>query len=95
MTGVAQSNERVSELLRNLSNNSQWLERPELIEIKAGTVGQGKDIKRIFEFTINVGIKRQRDKDTDKDKSAAAAAAGKAASDAGGLGAAVNAPKKP
>jgi type IV pilus assembly protein PilN len=110
MTGVAQSNERVSELLRNLGNNSLWLERPELIEIKAGTVGQGKDTKKIFEFTINVGIKRQRDKDMDKDKPAAAAgiaavgnkampvdlaAAGKAASDAGGRGAAANAPKKP
>ena len=31
--GVAQSNERVSELLRNLANNSQWLTRPELVEI--------------------------------------------------------------
>ncbi|MHC5804445.1 PilN domain-containing protein, partial [Streptococcus pyogenes] len=31
--GVAQSNERVSELLRNLSRNSEWVTKPELIEI--------------------------------------------------------------
>jgi type IV pilus assembly protein PilN len=38
IVGVAQSNERVSELLRNLANNSPWLTRPELIEITAGTL---------------------------------------------------------
>ncbi|HEX5286806.1 MAG TPA: PilN domain-containing protein, partial [Polaromonas sp.] len=38
ITGVAQSNERVSELLRNFSNNSPWLTKPELVEITAGTV---------------------------------------------------------
>jgi type IV pilus assembly protein PilN len=63
LTGYAQSNERVSEFLRNLSNNSPWLERPDLIEIKSVTLGQGKDMKKIFDFTINVGIKRPRDKD--------------------------------
>ncbi len=36
--GTAQSNERVSELLRNLGSNSPWLTKPELIEITAGTV---------------------------------------------------------
>lgn len=63
LNGYAQSNERVSELLRNLSNNSPWLERPDLIEIKATGLGQGKDAKKVFEFTVNVGIKRPRDKD--------------------------------
>ncbi len=63
LNGYAQSNERVSELLRNLSNNSPWLQRPDLIEIKATGAGQGKDAKRVFDFTINVGIKRPRDKD--------------------------------
>ena len=38
ISGVAQTNERVSELLRNLSNKSPWLSRPELIEITAATV---------------------------------------------------------
>ena len=84
--GYAQSNERVSEFLRNLSNNSPWLERPDLIEIKATGLGQGKDAKKVFEFTINVGIKRPRD----KDKGAAGELAG-----APGKPAPSAAPKKP
>lgn len=63
LNGYAQSNERVSELLRNLSNNSPWLERPDLIEIRSVSLGQGKNAKKVFDFTIDVGIKRPRDKD--------------------------------
>jgi type IV pilus assembly protein PilN len=63
INGYAQSNERVSEFLRNLSNSSPWLERPDLIEIRSTGVGQGKNAKKVFDFTINVGIKRPRDKD--------------------------------
>lgn len=61
LNGYAQSNERVSELLRNLGNNSTWLERPDLIEIRATGVGSGRDAKRVFDFTVSVGIKRPRD----------------------------------
>jgi type IV pilus assembly protein PilN len=85
--GYAQSNERVSEFLRNLSNNSPWLERPDLIEIKATGLGQGKDAKKVFDFTINVGIKRPRDKDK--------GAAGELAAGATGKPAGSPAPKKP
>ncbi|OWW22328.1 PilN domain-containing protein [Noviherbaspirillum denitrificans] len=63
LTGYAQSNERVSELLRNLSNNSPWLERPDLIEIRLTNLGQGRDAKKVFDFTVNVGIKRPREKE--------------------------------
>jgi type IV pilus assembly protein PilN len=63
LNGYAQSNERVSELLRNLGNASPWLEHPELLEIKAVSVGQGKEARRVFEFSMNVGIRRQREKD--------------------------------
>ena len=63
INGHAQSNERVSELLRNLSNNSPWLEQPDLIEIRSTGAGQGKDAKKVFDFTVNVGIKRPRDAD--------------------------------
>jgi type IV pilus assembly protein PilN len=63
LNGFAQSNERVSELLRNLSNSSPWLERPDLVEIRASTTAAGKDGKKVFDFTINVGIKRPRDKE--------------------------------
>jgi type IV pilus assembly protein PilN len=69
LTGSAQSQERVSELLRNLSGNSPWLERPDLVEVKAGTLG-GKDKgggRAIVEFQLSVMIKRPRDKDENPD----------------------------
>ncbi|AIY39606.1 Type IV pilus biogenesis protein PilN [Collimonas arenae] len=80
LNGYAQSNERVSELLRNLGNNSAWLERPDLIEIRSAVIGTGRDSKHVFAFTVNVGIKRPSDKDA-KDaaatpKNAAAVVAG-------------------
>lgn len=75
INGYAQSNERVSELLRNFSNNSPWLERPDLIEIRTVNLGQGKDQKKVADFTINVGIKRPRDKDKAVPGAAATAAA--------------------
>ena len=40
VTGMAQTNERVSEFLRNTLYNSPWLERPELVEIKAAPTVQ-------------------------------------------------------
>ena len=61
LNGYAQSNERVSELLRNLGNRSPWLEKPDLIEIRSVGIGQGKEAKRVFDFTVNVDIRRPRD----------------------------------
>ena len=59
LTGVAQSQERVSDLLRNLSNNSQWLARPDLIEIVSSTAAlTGREQRRVFNFSIRVSIKR-------------------------------------
>jgi type IV pilus assembly protein PilN len=60
LNGVAHSNERVSELLRNLGNNSPWLERPDLVEIRATSAGN-KSSRRVYEFTVNVRIKRATD----------------------------------
>jgi len=57
--GMAQSNERVSELLRNLSNNSSWLTRPELVEITAATVALSpRDQRRVSNFTMQVRLLR-------------------------------------
>ncbi|USX15000.1 PilN domain-containing protein [Oxalobacteraceae bacterium OTU3CAMAD1] len=61
--GYAQSQERVSELLRNLAGVSPWLERPDLIEVKSTALGQGKTSKKVVEFNLMVHIKRPRDKD--------------------------------
>jgi type IV pilus assembly protein PilN len=59
LQGVAQSNERVSELLRNLANNTPWFSRPELVEIVAGTVVlPPRDQRRIANFTIRVRLTR-------------------------------------
>lgn len=59
LQGVAQSNERVSELLRNLANNTPWFTKPELVEIVAGNVTLGtRDQRRISNFTIRVRLVR-------------------------------------
>ena len=58
VAGVAQTNEHVSELLRNTAYNSTWLEHPELVVIKAANVGSGRDLKRLFEFSMRVSLKR-------------------------------------
>jgi len=77
LQGMAQSNERVSELLRNLGNNSPWLVKPELIEITSGNVSLSpRDQRRVANFTMRIGLKRP----TEAQK--AAAPAGKAAAPA-------------
>ncbi|MDB5879968.1 MAG: fimbrial protein [Variovorax sp.] len=73
LQGMAQSNERVSELLRNLGTNSPWLVKPELVEITAGTVALSpRDQRRVANFTMRIGLKRP----TDDQKPADALAAG-------------------
>ena len=62
LLGVAQSNERVSELLRNLGNNSPWLTQPELIEIVAGNVTLStRDQRRVANFNMKVKVLRASD----------------------------------
>jgi type IV pilus assembly protein PilN len=74
LQGMAQSNERVSELLRNLGNNSPWLVKPELVEITAATVAlTPRDQRRVASFTMRIGVKRP----TDAEKAAAAPVAAK------------------
>ncbi len=70
LQGVAQSNERVSELLRNLNSSSPWFSRPDLIEIVAGSVTLSpRDIRRVANFKINVKL-------TPNEKQVAASATG-------------------
>ncbi|MFM7670917.1 MAG: PilN domain-containing protein [Betaproteobacteria bacterium] len=54
ITGLAQSNARVSEFLRGLDDVADWLGQPELSEIKAANLGQGREAKKIFEFSIRL-----------------------------------------
>lgn len=59
ITGISQSNERVSEFLRNTGDQSEWLVKPELIGIKANTSPSVvKDQKRLFDFSVRVSVKR-------------------------------------
>ncbi len=59
ITGTAQSNERVSELLRNFAYNSPWLTRPELIEIVAGNVALSpRDQRRVSNFSVRMQLRR-------------------------------------
>lgn len=59
LQGVAQSNERVSELLRNLANNTPWFTKPELVEIVAGSVSLSpREQRRVANFTIRVRLVR-------------------------------------
>ena len=59
VTGIAQTNERVSEFLRNTLYNSPWLEKPELVEIKVANVTTAnREQRRLFEFSMRVSLKR-------------------------------------
>ena len=58
LQGTAQSQERVSELLRNLAYHSPWFTKPELIEIVAANVALGKEQRRVANFTVRVRMLR-------------------------------------
>ncbi len=62
VNGIAQTQERISEFLRNTANNSEWLVRPELVESKAANVvTANREQKRLFDFTMRVNVKRPQD----------------------------------
>jgi type IV pilus assembly protein PilN len=59
LTGVAQSNERVAEFLRNLSSENPFITKPELVEIVAGTTAlTPKEQRRVSNFIIRVQLKK-------------------------------------
>ena len=61
VVGYAQSNARVSTLMRNIES-SPWLASPGLVEIKATVVAK----RRISEFNLNFQVKRAEVKDASK-----------------------------
>lgn len=73
VVGYAQSNARVSTLMRNLGA-SPYLENPELVEIKA-TLLDNNPNKRVNEFSMNISIKRAKADDGRAGKKAADAKA--------------------
>jgi type IV pilus assembly protein PilN len=92
VTGVAQTQERISELLRNTAYSSEWLVKPELIESKAMSAAgpnASKDSRQLFEFGMRLVVKRPQDA-----ASAATAASGPATGTAPATPAAAAAAKK-
>jgi type IV pilus assembly protein PilN len=71
VVGYAQSNARVSTLMRNI-DSSPWLTSPGLVEVKAAAVEK----RRVSEFNLNFQLKSPQTKDASKD---ASKGAGKAA----------------
>jgi type IV pilus assembly protein PilN len=74
LVGYAQSNARVSTLMRNIES-SPWLASPNLVEIKAVNLGK----MRISEFNLSLKLKRpapEAAKDSAKDAAKPAAAKG-------------------
>jgi type IV pilus assembly protein PilN len=67
LQGYAQSNARVSTLMRNIET-SPWLANPTLVEVKAATVAK----RRISEFSLNFGLMRPQAQATDAGKAPAA-----------------------
>lgn len=72
--GYAQSNARVSTLMRNLGA-SPYLENPELVEIKA-VPSPDKSGNRVNEFNMNISIKRAQADEPKGGRAAPAKAAG-------------------
>lgn len=68
MQGTAQSNERVSEMLRNLSSNTPWLSKPELVEIVASNLALSpRDQRRVSTFNLRFQLVRASDSQKNKD----------------------------
>lgn len=59
LKGAAQSNERVSEVLRNLSSSSPWITQPVLKEIVSGSVEVApKDLRKVVNFSMTFTLVR-------------------------------------
>jgi len=61
-SGTAQSNEQVSELLRNLASGSTWFSKPELLESAAATMAlPNKEQRALFNFSLRAVLVRAPD----------------------------------
>lgn len=62
LTGTAQSQERVSDLLRSLSTKTKWLANPKLVEIVASSASVStRESRRVSKFTIRASLRRPSD----------------------------------
>ncbi|AOZ07773.1 PilN domain-containing protein [Cupriavidus malaysiensis] len=75
VSGVAQSNERVSELLRNIGQVA-WLDKAELVESKAVTMTNNlREQRRLFDFSMRFAYRAPEAADAGKARRGAGGAA--------------------
>jgi type IV pilus assembly protein PilN len=78
MKGIAQSNERVSEMLRNLTDNTPWLSKPELVEIVASNINlTPRDQRRVSTFNLRFRLMRTGEVQKAKDPASSGIVTGK------------------
>lgn len=78
MQGFAQSNERVSEMLRNLTNNTPWLSKPELVEIVASNIAlTPREQRRVSNFNLRFRLMRTGEVQKAQDVASGSVEAGK------------------
>ena len=62
ISGVAQSQERVSQLLTNMGSRSEWFSKPDLIEIQAKTESiSAKESRRVYGFSMSLTLVKPSD----------------------------------
>jgi len=72
MAGMAQSNERVAEVLRNLTDNTPWFSKPQLVEITSKNVPlTPRDQRKVSAFNLNFQLVRVSDVKKTADSGAA------------------------
>ncbi|GKT18067.1 PilN domain-containing protein [Acidovorax sp. SUPP2522] len=79
MQGMAQSNERVSEMLRNLADNTPWFSKPELVEIVAANIALNpREQRRVASFNLRFRLMRTSEAQKAMDAASVPATAPKA-----------------
>lgn len=58
LTGIAQTNERISVFLNNLSTKTAWLTKPDLVEIQSSLEARNKEQIKLYRFSINLTLKK-------------------------------------
>lgn len=62
ISGVAQSQERVSQLLTNMGSRSEWFSKPDLIEIQAKNESiSPKESRRVYGFSMQLTLVKPSD----------------------------------
>jgi len=81
--GVAQSQERVSQLLTNMGSRSEWFAKPDLIQIQAKNESiSAKESRRVYAFSMKLTLVKPSDVQKAAAEAAQAAGSGGASNSA-------------